>query len=332
MNITKHHITEYLTGELPYSEQHELEKMMLEDPFLSDAIEGLQEINDPEKLNEALLEIEGLIESNYGKRKVLVPIYKNPLAIAAVISLLIISVAIVLLVPDYRQKVQSFLISGSEMKDSELPESRKQEELITEKEEPVEEQIASPESGISPIEEEQPTLTTLDTDPGSEDLVETTPIEEPARLAITDTTNIDEENLLIAEEEAPPITPIIVDSISTTLATNDLAGKADQVEEITVAEAEDEGITGDFKAAAKRAAPESQAQLQETPLIKEVSGLVTSAANNQPIAGVNVILGGTPKGTITDANGRYNLQIDEGINTIQFSYIGFRPTNLNLTN
>ena len=67
MNITKDHIIQYLNDELPHHEQYEIEKLMLDDPFLSDAIEGLKEIEDSEKLNEALKELEDFIESSYGK-------------------------------------------------------------------------------------------------------------------------------------------------------------------------------------------------------------------------------------------------------------------------
>lgn len=301
---------------------------MLEDPFLSDAIEGLQEINDPEKLSETLMEIEGLIESNYGKRRVLVPIYKNPLAIAAVISLLVISVAIVLLVPDYRQKVQSFLITEKD-KASELPESRKQEEVFSEKEEPQEEGIVLSDSALQNAEE-QPAVTSLDTETGAAELTETIESEEPAILAIADSSFINEQTALIAEERDPFMDQLIVDSTSAILATNEMAGEADQVEELKIAEAED--ISQDLDVAAKRAAPQSRAQLMESPAISEISGVVTSALDNQPIAGVNVIISGTSKGTITDAGGRYSLQVAEDVNTIQFSFIGFQPYNLNVAN
>jgi TonB family protein len=328
LNITKHHIIKYLKGDLPYSEQYELEKMMLEDPFLSDAIEGLQEINDSQKLSETLLEIEGLIESNYGKRRVLVPIYKNPLAIAAVISLLIVSVAVVLLVPDYRQKVQSFLITKKDKDASEPPESGKQEELFSEKEEP-EEEIALSDSAFE-IVEEQPTLTNLDLESSEEELTATIESEEPSTLAIADSVFFEDQTALIAEEEDPFINQPVIDTTSAILATNDVAGEADQIEKLTVAE--DEGISEDLDIRAKRAAPQSRAQLLETPIKSEVSGVVTSASDNQPIAGVNVIIGGTSRGTITDASGRYSLEVTEDVNTIQFSFIDFQPYVLNVAN
>ena len=45
--VSRQHIEKYLDDELTRVERHEFERRMLEDPFLSDAIEGLQLIKDP---------------------------------------------------------------------------------------------------------------------------------------------------------------------------------------------------------------------------------------------------------------------------------------------
>jgi TonB family protein len=306
-----------------------MERMMLNDPFLSDAIEGLQEIKDPEKLKDTLSEIEDLIESNYGKRRVLVPIYKNPLAIAAVISLLIISAAVVLLVPDYRQKVQSLLITEKDKEASELPESKAQEDVFSEKEEPQEEMIAS-DTSLQNFDE-QPVLTNLDPALNAEQPSESPESTEPVSPTSIDSSRVDEQDILIAGEGTPSIDQPIIDTVSIQLATNDVAGEAEQPEEF--AEIKDELISEDQDVAgAKRAAPETLARQTEMPMLKEVSGIVTAQEDNQPIPGVNVIVNGTSKGTITNANGTYSLQLLEDENEIQFSFIGFQPYDLSVTN
>ena len=43
-------LMEYLQGKLSVTEQHELEKQMMEDEFTSDALEGLQDFQDKKKL------------------------------------------------------------------------------------------------------------------------------------------------------------------------------------------------------------------------------------------------------------------------------------------
>lgn len=55
-----------------------------------------------------------------------------------------------------------------------------------------------------------------------------------------------------------------------------------------------------------------------------VSGVVTDE-KGEPLIGVNVSVKGTTKGTITDINGKYTLQVPSSNATIVFSYVGFLP-------
>ena len=54
-----------------------------------------------------------------------------------------------------------------------------------------------------------------------------------------------------------------------------------------------------------------------------VSGTVTSAETNESLPGVNVVVKGTTTGTVTDIDGNYSLDVPDGQNTLQFSFIGF---------
>ena len=58
---------------------------------------------------------------------------------------------------------------------------------------------------------------------------------------------------------------------------------------------------------------------QEGVLIK---GTVVSATDNMPVPGVNVIVANTSRGTTTDFDGKYQIQVDKG-ETLQFSYVGY---------
>lgn len=55
---------------------------------------------------------------------------------------------------------------------------------------------------------------------------------------------------------------------------------------------------------------------------KTISGVVTSAADNIPIPGVNIIVVGTTNGTTTDFDGNYQIKAKEG-DVLQFTYVGF---------
>jgi len=56
----------------------------------------------------------------------------------------------------------------------------------------------------------------------------------------------------------------------------------------------------------------------------EVSGKVTDE-NDLPLPGVNVVVSSESKGTTTDFNGNYVMDLNKGIYTITFSFIGYEP-------
>jgi len=55
----------------------------------------------------------------------------------------------------------------------------------------------------------------------------------------------------------------------------------------------------------------------------QVSGTVNSMADNFGIPGANVIVKGTQEGTITNAEGNYNIEVPSSDATLIFSYVGF---------
>ncbi|MGM9734174.1 MAG: carboxypeptidase-like regulatory domain-containing protein, partial [Prevotella sp.] len=57
-------------------------------------------------------------------------------------------------------------------------------------------------------------------------------------------------------------------------------------------------------------------------LAKTVTGVVTSATDNEPLIGVTVKVEGSASGTITDFDGKYSINANPG-QTLVFSYIGF---------
>ncbi|HMJ68992.1 MAG TPA: SusC/RagA family TonB-linked outer membrane protein [Cyclobacteriaceae bacterium] len=58
-----------------------------------------------------------------------------------------------------------------------------------------------------------------------------------------------------------------------------------------------------------------------------VTGLVTDE-NNSPLPGVNIIVKGTSSGTITDTDGRYTINVDNGQAVLVFSFIGYAEQEL----
>ena len=64
----------------------------------------------------------------------------------------------------------------------------------------------------------------------------------------------------------------------------------------------------------------------------DVSGKVTSAQDEQPMVGVNILVQGTEQGTTTDAGGNYTLGLDNPGATLVFSYIGYATKNIPVNN
>jgi TonB-linked SusC/RagA family outer membrane protein len=64
---------------------------------------------------------------------------------------------------------------------------------------------------------------------------------------------------------------------------------------------------------------------------RQVTGTVTSAADNQPLPGANVLIRGTSTGTTTDREGKFSLSVPAAA-TLVFSYVGFRNQEVEVGN
>lgn len=64
---------------------------------------------------------------------------------------------------------------------------------------------------------------------------------------------------------------------------------------------------------------------------KTVSGNVTDEMG-APLPGVSVVIQGTTQGTITDIDGNYSVNLEEGQNVLQFSFIGFENQTIDVSN
>ena len=55
-----------------------------------------------------------------------------------------------------------------------------------------------------------------------------------------------------------------------------------------------------------------------------ISGKIVSSENNESLPGVNVIVKGTPQGTVTDVNGEYKIEVPSPETILVFSSVGFK--------
>ena len=56
--------------------------------------------------------------------------------------------------------------------------------------------------------------------------------------------------------------------------------------------------------------------------IKTITGKITDASDGEPLPGVTIVVKGTTTGTITNFDGDYSINVEEG-ETLAYSYIGY---------
>lgn len=66
--------------------------------------------------------------------------------------------------------------------------------------------------------------------------------------------------------------------------------------------------------------------------VVEVGGRVTGIDGNEPLPGVSVIVKGSTRGTTTDAEGKYRLEIPGETATLVFSFVGYLPQEIVVAN
>jgi len=71
---------------------------------------------------------------------------------------------------------------------------------------------------------------------------------------------------------------------------------------------------------------ETKAEVTQ-PQQKAITGTVTDS-KGEPLAGVNVVVTGTTVGTLSDANGKYTINVPQGAKSLTFSFVGMVPQEI----
>ncbi len=58
---------------------------------------------------------------------------------------------------------------------------------------------------------------------------------------------------------------------------------------------------------------------------RAITGKVTSTSDSTGLPGVTITMQGAPGGAVTDATGRFSLQVPASVHALSFSYVGYRP-------
>lgn len=65
---------------------------------------------------------------------------------------------------------------------------------------------------------------------------------------------------------------------------------------------------------------------------RTITGTVVDAANNEPLVGASVLPVAGGNGTAADINGKFTLNLPDNVKTAQFTYVGYKPQTVELTN
>jgi hypothetical protein len=68
-DIDNQQLMDYLSNQLSKAQTHDVEKHMAEDPFLNDAVEGLQQIEPTEKINNYTIQLNQELQKVIAKNK-----------------------------------------------------------------------------------------------------------------------------------------------------------------------------------------------------------------------------------------------------------------------
>lgn len=326
----------YLQEKLTDKEAHEVEEHLLKCAFCSEALEGLEYSLQKEDTDTSLKELDPLIDERINERKVKkIPVWAKPYRIAAAIAVLVTATYLIL---------NSDLILNEKLTQENQPES---EQSLTDTDEQNKQKVEEVEEPEESVDESTETFADTAQDPipetKDETLAEslTSENDEKDRGAGIESKDETQDELIAMqkEEEAERKSKIQESQIDTALdevTDEDLTITrvipTDDKQEFMETDTKDQQVLTENNRTKKRTITAERAEAIAEPSVtateemtntKIIRGKVTYTQDNTPLPGVNVILKGTTKGTITDIDGNYQIQVPDENNTLIFSFIGY---------
>ncbi len=304
MSREKDDIKRYREGSLSEAQRHALEKKALHDPFLSDALEGAEQVSAAEFI--------GDIEELSKKIKQPSRSWFTPLRIAAGVIVLISAGSLFYLLrlqePDAIALEKSS--STSEKAGPDVTPFRDSSSLLT---------LAKPEE----INEKSKQYTAQ---PKRKEADKTgLSIAAPENKTVSGSlgeTQKTETELAVAEE-ADKIAEIKGDEV------------ADAKKEVVQSPVQSLPLSQRGAGMNKKESRSLQAisKVDASALSsRNISGKVLSAEDGAPLPGVTVVIKGTKRGTVTDSQGNFSLSVDDQNQRIVFSFIGMRAVEVSPEN
>ena len=304
-------IVKYKKGELSPEQMHAMEKRALADPFLADALEGIEAISG-ENLAEDISSINKKIQGT--RRTILL----TPLRIAAGI---IFIAASVFLIYQFAPERKTLALNKEEAKTKNTVEAEKQNagsgaSQKTDSDQHTKSEklsVESPGPKVKVIEQKPKYSSPEIRQPAVKG--QPSPVVQPIQQSVQDVASLAEPKPLKDNGDAAKIE---LEEMKAKEVVRDDARAAGRS---VAAEKKNESL------AFSGAQPSIQSAVKMHSQI--IKGRVLSAEDNSPLPGVAVLLKGTAEGTVTDEEGNYKIQTDSINQRLAFSFIGFHTEEIN---
>ena len=313
MDEYKNDIEKYLRGELTPAEMHALEMKALHDPFLADALEGAQQLN-PAEFSADLNELESQITQRVRKKRI--GEWGWLMRIAAALLLLAVSTYLIVLLSGQNETTSTeSLALNKKPEASAAPKSEGVADSAIATPTPpaalpLEKEEAKPKasSGSGPIASQQQ-------DEQSRPLL--APIAEPAPPPKDQEASADDlKHSNETEKRLENETKQIAVETDKNESTPEKLSKAESKKESRGRVANSESQVPSYSHNVAR---------------KIIRGKVTFSEDGAGLPGVNVLIKDSNEGTVTDAEGNYELAVNDNQNNLLFSFIGFTNKEVEVT-
>ena len=319
MSDYKHDIEKYLSGEMTPAEMNALEKKALSDPFLADALEGVQQIT-PGDFAADMNHLQQSLNAHVRKKNVgWVWIGR----IAAGLLLLAVSAYLIVLVSNRPQEKSSQNLALNKQK--ELPTSPPAENSPL----PAADSATLMDKGDQPTNRgqerarrEQPT------EPGKQKDQSGPLVQEEKPKPVAEEIEAREEKQQLLEEadvaETIESEREIAQAGPEESVPSSLKIETDKKKQAVLADDEAKAAASKSISGTVARSPSNSYNVSR----KIIRGKVTFSEDGAPLPGVNVLVKGSNEGTVTNAQGNYEIAVEETQPTLLFSFIGFTNTEV----
>lgn len=319
MSDYKNDIEKYIKGELTPSQMNALEKKALSDPFLADALEGAQSLK-PDLLTADLNDLRASLNKRVDQPTKRAWVWAA--RIAAGLSVLAISTYFI--VSQLNREDSSNLALNKQKEEMPAPEkgNANGSDSLTPKNQNL--------LDLQEPKKEAPKVT----EPQSQSKAPESRKPEPPDANLAEDSQAKEETKVEAEQD-------FADSKGKPIITEDRVADAQPKDapsriKLDLGENKDRDADDLERESAKRksaagAASKTEAAFTDKSHRKIIRGKVTFSDDDTGLPGVNVMIKGTNEGVVTDAQGNYQISVDDSQSTLLFSFIGFSSKEVEVT-